>query len=66
MSEKRGLPDPSSWSVTTDEGRCRFNCRTAKSAFLAGYELAHGFKLTEREREKLGEHFREWKSGEQD
>ena len=48
--------------IDEDEGRCRFNCRTAKSAFIAGYELAHGFELTEREKQVIGgKYFQQWK-----
>lgn len=44
-----------------EEGSCRFNCRTRKEAFIAGYELAHGWELTEREREVIGGRcYKEW------
>ena len=34
----------------------------SKEAYLAGYELAHGFKLTDREKEVLIRvHYKEWR-----
>ena len=37
-----------------EEGSCRFNCREGRDAFIAGYELAHGWGLTDREKQVIG------------
>ena len=61
MADSIHLPILTEAADCIENGPCRFNCRTEKEAWLAGYEFCHGFELTEREREKLTDYYKEWK-----
>lgn len=45
------------WHIEVDEGRCRFNCRTQREAFIAGYEWNWNYSASE----DAEEAYKEWR-----